>query len=197
MNPRVEWVLRRPAYQRALMVLGVMALIVAGFVFLMYLPMQDEYQRLQRSNSQLVAKLQEDQSIAANLPRFKAEYEKMKQQLDQAVTELPNEKEIPTLLTTISSLAKDNGLEVLRFKPVAEVREGFYARVPVELKLEGSYHQVASFFYDVGDLPRIVNIRNVTMGGAKSSGGRTMLSIDCLATTFRFIEGSAGKGGKK
>ena len=197
MNPRVEWFLRRPAYQRALMMLAVMVLVAVAFVFLLYLPKDEEYANLQKENQRVLAKLQEDRRISADLPRFKAEYQKMKLQLDQALTELPNEKEIPSLLTTVASLAKENGLDVLRFKPGSERPQGFYAEVPVDLKLEGTYHQVAKFFFDVGDLPRIVNIGKVSMGLAR--GGKSdQLSVDCLAVTFRFLEGSvAAKGGKK
>ena len=198
MNPRIEWILRRPAYQRALMLLVLVALVAVAFFFLLYQPLQEEYSQLQKRRDSLAAKLREDQSIAADLPRFKAEYEKMQQQLEQALTELPNEKEIPTLLTTIASLAKDNGLDVLRFKPGGEKPQGFYARVPVDLKLVGSYHQVARFFYDVGHLPRIVNLSDVTLGSPKSGEGGTVLSVDCLATTFRFLENSGnGKKGKR
>ncbi|AMV71819.1 type 4a pilus biogenesis protein PilO [Desulfuromonas carbonis] len=203
MNPRVEWFLRRPAYQRALMILAVMLLVVAAFVFLLYLPKDEEYSSLQQESEKVLAKLQEDRRIAANLPRFKAEYEKMKLQLDQALTELPNEKEIPSLLTTIATLAKENGLNVLRFKPGGERPQGFYAEVPVDLKLVGTFHQIAKFFYDVGDLPRIVNIGKVamTLGRGGASAGAE-LSVDCLAVTFRFLEGSAPaapakKGGNK
>lgn len=198
MNPRVEWFLRRPAYQRALMMLAVMVLVAVAFVFALYLPKDEELTNLQKENQRVLAKLQEDRRIAADLPRFKAEYQKMRQQLDQALTELPNEKEIPSLLTTIASLAKENGLDVLRFKPGAERPQGFYAEVPVDLKLNGTYHQVAKFFYDVGDLPRIVNIGKVSMAPARGTGDDNKLSVDCLAVTFRFLEGSpAPKRGKK
>ena len=199
MNPRVEWFLKRPAYQRALMMLAVMVLVGVAFVFSLYLPKVEEYANLQKQNEQVQSRLQEDRRIAANLPRFKAEYERMKEQLDQALTELPNEKEIPSLLTTIATLAKENGLDVLLFKPEKERPQGFYAEVPVSLKLLGSYHQVAKFFYDVSDLPRIVNIGKVSMTLGKGGAGGTQLAVDCLAVTFRFLEGAPapGKGGKK
>lgn len=190
MNPRVEKILKLPVYQRIL-ILGVFLLLLAGgFVYLFYLPKQEEYRGLQEQNRSLQTKLLEDRRIADNLPKFKAEYEKMQQQLELALTELPNDKEIPTLLTSIASLAKDNGLDVLRFRPGGEVPKGFYAEVPVQLTLTGSYHEVAMFFQAVGGLSRIVNISNLTMGNAKTAGGRTVVSVDCLATTFRFLEGS-------
>ncbi len=188
MNARVEWILKRPAYQRALLLLALCGGILAAFVVLVLLPQKEEYENLLKRNQTLLTKVADDRRIAADLPRFKAEYEKMEQQLEQALTELPNEKEIPALLTSIAALAKDNGLDVLRFKPGSEAPKGFYADVPVDLKLVGTFHQIASFFYAVGDLPRIVNIGNVTMAGPKKAGSETALSVDCLATTFRFID---------
>ncbi|MHB1398627.1 MAG: type IV pilus inner membrane component PilO [Trichloromonadaceae bacterium] len=188
MNPRVEKILRLPRYKRILILVGLMALVVAGFVYLLYMPQQAELALVRQETAALEAKLQEGRRIAADLPKFKAEYEKMQEQLKLALTELPDSKEIPTLLSSIATRAKDNGLSVLRFKPGNETPQGFYANVPVELKLSGSFHEFAMFFASVGNMPRIVNISNLTMGNPKQDGRRTELSVDCLATTFRFLE---------
>jgi type IV pilus assembly protein PilO len=193
MNPRVEKFLKLPAYQRGLVICVILLLVVGGFAYFLYLPKHEEYRQLLETGATLQAKLEQDRRIARDLPKFEAEYERMKQQLDEALTQLPNEKEIPTLLTNIASLAKDQGLDVLRFKPSGEVPKGFYAEVPVELKLSGSFHQIALFFQSVGELPRIVNMGNLIMGSAKTADGRTTLTVDCLATTFRFIENSPAK----
>lgn len=189
MHPSIEKIFNWPLYQRLLLLAGVVALVLAGFVYFVYLEKHKEYVRLEQQKNSRLAKLQEDRRIADNLPKFKSEYESMKRKLDKALAELPNQKEIPTLLTSIASLARDNGLDVLRFKPGQEVPQGFYAEVPVSLKLIGSYHEVAMFTYDVSNLARIVNINNLKMDSPKMTGGRNLLSIECLATTFRFIEG--------
>lgn len=188
MNPRLEKVLKLPVYQRVLILCALVLVLVGGFFYFLYVPKQEELASLEKKDQQLQARLIEDRRIAADLPRFRAEYEKMQEQLTAALTELPNEREIPTLLTSVASLARDNGLDVLRFKPGSEQRKGFYAEVPVELKLQGSYHDAALFFQAVSNLSRIVNINNLSMGNAKAGEGRTVLSVDCLATTFRFIE---------
>lgn len=193
MNPRVEKLLKLPAYQRGFILGVVLLIIIGGFVYFLYLPKHEEYRQLLETGATLQAKLEQDRRIANDLPKFEAEYQRMQQQLEEALTQLPNEKEIPTLLTNIASLAKDQGLEVLRFKPGGEVPKGFYAEVPVELKLSGSFHQVALFFQSVGELSRIVNMGNLTMGNAKTTDGRTTLTVDCLATTFRFIESPPAK----
>lgn len=193
MNPKIEKILRLPRYKRVLMLLGIVVVVVGLFIYLVHLPQREELALAQQETAALEAKLQEGRRIAGDLPKFKAEYEKMQEQLKLALTELPDSKEIPTLLTGIATRARDNGLSVLRFKPGNEVPKGFYADVPVELKLSGSFHEFAMFFASVGNMSRIVNISNLTMGNAKQEGRRTELSVDCLATTFRFLEEGAAK----
>ncbi|MDT8420966.1 MAG: type 4a pilus biogenesis protein PilO [Desulfuromonadales bacterium] len=196
MDPRVEKVLKLPLYQRILIVLVLMVLLAAGFYYLFYQAQLEEYAKQEKMLETVTAKLVENRRIAANLPKFKAEYENLKLQLDQALTELPDKKEIPALLTSIGDLARQQGLDVLLFKPATEVTKGFYAEVPVDLKLTGAYHDVAMFFDAVGNLPRIVNIGGLKMGKAKEVDDRTSLSVDCRATTFRFLESADESGGK-
>lgn len=197
MNSRVEKVLNLPAYQRMLIVLIIMALLIAGFYYLIYQAQLDKHVSLVSQRDAAQIKLQKNQKIANNLAVYRAEYEKMQIQLEEALGELPLQREIPGLLISIGDLAKEKGLEVLRFKPATEVPQGFYAEVPVTLKLSGSYHQVAAFFDAVSKMERIVNIQDLTLGGAKDIKGKTTLGIDCNAITFRFVENPPVKQGKK
>ncbi|OQY23979.1 MAG: hypothetical protein B6I37_04345 [Desulfobacteraceae bacterium 4572_35.2] len=199
MDPRIENILKLPLYQRVLMLLLVAGLIITGYIYFLHLPAQQELANLGAKNGKLLIKLQESRRIANNLPRFKAEYEQMKERLDLALNELPNKSEIPSLLSSIAGLARDNGLEVIEFKPAKEVPQGFYAKVPVSLKLSGSYHEMALFCEAVSMLDRIVNVENIALGKAKTSDGQTQLSITSSAITYRFVENppTPSKKGKK
>jgi len=202
MNARVERVFNLPAYQRFLILLIVLALLIAGFYFLFYQSQVDQHSSLMKKRDAAAVKLSKNQKIANNLAVYKAEYEKMQAKLEEALNELPLEKEIPNLLTSVGNLAKEKGLDILRFKPSGEVPKGFYAEVPVDLKLTGSYHQAGAFFDAVSKMDRIVNIQGLTLGGAKEVDGKTALSIDCRAITFRFVENppentAKKKGGKR
>ena len=195
MDARIEKIFKLPLYQRLLLLLLTLGLIGAGFYFGLYSAQLEELGRLEQEKEGLVRKLEENRRIANNLPKFKAEYEALQAQLQEALIELPNQKEIPTLLTNISTLAKEQGLEILSFKPMGEVNKGFYAEVPVDLRLVGTYHDIALFFYEVGQLPRIVNISNLSMDKA-GKGGENALQVTCRATTFRFVENPPeNKGG--
>ena len=200
MDARIEKVLSLPAYQRILIVLLLMVGLGAGFYFLIYQGQIDEYGELQKRRDAAQVLLTKNQRIASKLEVYREEYAKLEEELNKALGELPLKKEIPSLLTNIGALAKAKGLDVIRFKPQAESPKGFYAEVPVDLKLSGSYHQAALFFDAVGKMERIVNIQGLKMGSAKEKDGRTALSIDCSAKTFRFLEVAASqpkKGGKR
>lgn len=146
MDPRVESFLRRPVYQRVMTLFVLLALVVCGFYFALYEGQLEQKLSLEKKLVTVSSKLAENQRIAANLPIFRAEYERLQAQLGEALSELPDKKEIFKLLRNIGDLARDQGLDVLQFTPVAEVAKGFYSEVPVNLKLRGSYHDVALFF---------------------------------------------------
>lgn len=189
MNPRLEKLFKLPLYQR----LGILALVLVAislvFYFVLYAPQMDDLRQLQQRRTTLQKKLDEDRKIAKNLEKYRVEYERVQNRLDEALVELPNQKEVSTLLTTIASLAKDNGLDILKFQPGGEQNQGFYAAIPVSLNMVGNYHQVASFFSEVGNLSRIVNVGTLKMSKPKvSKEGVTEIQVECLATTYRFLE---------
>ena len=188
MNPKVEKLLKLPLYQR-LLALGVLVVLIIGaFVWFLWLP---EYEKLEGMDQEIVrleAEFIQKKQIADNLPKFKEEFAKMELLLKEALTQLPNKKEIPTLLTNLSTLAKDSGLEVVTFSPKGEVNKGFYAEVPAALDLVGSYHQIAEFAQAVGNLSRIVNLSNLDLSSPKITDNTAVLRIKCKVTTFRFVE---------
>ncbi len=197
MNSQVEKVFNLPAYQRIIIVVLIMVALAAGFYFLIYQAQLEEHGSLIKKRAAAEIQLQKNQKIANNLAVYRAEYEKMQVRLDEALGELPLKKEIPNLLTSIGDLAKEKGLEILRFKPAKESIKGFYAEVPVTLKLAGSYHQAAAFFDAVSRMERIVNIKGLTLGAAKNVQGKTTLGVNCSAITFRFVENPTEPKGKK
>jgi type IV pilus assembly protein PilO len=188
MNPQVEKFIKLPFYKRFLIVFVILACISSAFYFFVFMPKMDEYKALVKKSETLQAEIVQKKSIADNLGRFRAEFERMQFRLQESLKELPNDKEIPELLTSIAAIAKQNRLEVKKFQPAAEVVKGFYAEVPVGLTLTGLYHDVGKFFFDVSEMPRIVTVGNIkikTAGGKVA--GQILVSVDCQATTYRFL----------
>ena len=188
MNPRVEKMLHLPLYQRLAM-LGVVLLVIIGlFTWFLGMPAYEELTGLKQEAERLDGEIAQKRLVANNLPKFKEEFARLEEQLQKALTKLPNQSEIPTLLTNLAGLAKDNGLEVQSFKPRPEVPKGFFAEVPADMVLRGTYHEVAMFASAVGDLPRIVNLNNLTLGRPTLAGNEAILDVTCNVLTFRFID---------
>jgi len=169
----------------------------AAFVWFLNLPKHSELIKLDSDLARLQGEITEKTRIANNLPKMQADYDQLNRELAQALTELPNSKEIPSLLTSITALGKSAGLDFLTFRPKVEVPKDFYADVPVDIVVSGSYFSVANFFAAVSNLPRIVNITNVTFSDIKSVNNRMMTRVTCLATTFRFLDKKEIKDDKK
>jgi type IV pilus assembly protein PilO len=188
MNPQVEKILKLPTKQKILILLLVVIAEAAALVWFMYLPKHKELTGLQVELSKLQTEIDDKTRIANNLPRLQKEYDQLNLELAQALTELPNSKEIPSLLTSITTVGKSAGLDFLVFRPKGEVPKDFYAEVPVDITVSGSYFSVANFFAAVANLPRIVNISNVVFSDIRNVNNRMMTKVTCLATTFRFLD---------
>lgn len=188
MNPRIEKLLKLPLYKRLAILAGVNLLIVAAAVWFLGMPKYEELTSLRQEAQQLDEDIAQKRLVAGNLQKFKEEFAKMEQQLEKALTRLPNQSEIPALLTSLAGLAKDNGLEVQSFKPAAEIPKGFFAEVPADMVLRGTYHQMAMFAGAVSQLPRIVNLNNLALGRPVYAGNNAVLEITCKVLTFRFVD---------
>ena len=163
------------------------ALVAAALWFLFISPTMDEIVSAESRNKTLLVERDENRDIAENRDRWERRVEQLNDELARAIKELPNEREIPELLRRISSIGKKIGLEFLLFQPLPEVPREFYADVPVKLKIEGSFHEVATFFDRIGKLNRIVNIRDIAMSSPQQRSGKIILTIDGTAVTYRFL----------
>jgi type IV pilus assembly protein PilO len=126
-------------------------------------------------------------SVAGNLQDFEEEIARLELKLSSVLRQLPDKKELEVLLTDISNLGKQAGIEIKSFKRKDEISHGFYAEVPIAIELEGEYHDVARFFDMLGKLPRIVNMGSIKTKIADEDLEATRLKVEGTATTYRFV----------
>lgn len=169
----------------------VVILILAAFHFLHWEELENQITRLKSERESLERTYKEQKAVADNLPTFQQNTKKLEEDLNLALTQLPREKEIPSLLRDIYTLGKKSGIEFKTFEPQKETRRQLYSELPIKLQIVGDYHQIAVFFDRVGKLNRIVNISNLDVTTQKGQDGVEILTVNCLATTFMFT-GSSG-----
>jgi type IV pilus assembly protein PilO len=190
LQSKLDQIAKLPRSARIGILCGIAALIGAGYYFGYY---QAEYERLAALRAQeleLQRKLSEVRSIAANIGAFETEITQLEAQLVVALRQLPNDKQLEVLLADISNLGKNAGVEIKSFRREKEEVHDFYAEVPISVKIEGTYHEIAKFFDSVSRLPRIVNMGSLDMKVAAASAAETRLVVTGTATTFRFVSKS-------
>lgn len=170
---------------------GVSLLVVALYFFSFYSGQRTTLTNLEHQLAGLQSKISEAKAIAANIDSFRARGEELRHELAAALARLPNERELPVLLTDISTLGKKAGLEFRGFKPKPEINRDFYAEVPIDIEFYGSYHEAGLFFDRLSRLSRIVNITALHMELESQTGEQPSLKVTGVATTFRFVEQKA------
>ncbi len=187
-----------PPHKRALMLLGILILLAGGFTYFVYMPKLKSLQRIERKLKKAQIKLHQTQQIANQLPKFEAEIEKLNIAFKKALKKLPDNKEIPSLLLKITKLGKESKLTFNLFQPLSNRNRDFYAEVPIDIEVQGSYHAIGRFFSQVCAMPRIVNIYNYSLGNYKmTKDGDTQLRAKFQAVTYTFIDKPEALKGKK
>lgn len=126
----------------------------------------------------------------ANLEEFREQLEDMNRSFGAMLRQLPDKTEVADLLVDVSQTGLSNGLEFQLFKPGGEIRKGFYAELPIQLQVTGTYHQFGAFVSGLAALPRIVTIQDVTITpvGGKTRSGAANLRMSAVAKTYRYLE---------
>jgi type IV pilus assembly protein PilO len=108
---------------------------------------------------------------------------------------LPQTTEYPSFLSSLQTVANVSGVSLAAWTPQEEIPEQFYARVPMKLELSGRFHQVAKFFYGVGQLDRIINMENISITDPKHEGDEVSVKAEVLATAFRALSDAQAAAG--
>ena len=184
----LEQMARLPKNVRALILVGAAGAVLCIYGFTLYGGISKKAVALQGQLTQVQTKIVESRAVASNLKRFKGKQQELRAELEIALRRLPNQRELPVLLTNMSSLAKKSGLEIRSFKPAAEVNRGFYAEVPISIEFLGRYHEAGIFFDRLSRLSRIINITELKMSLADRKALVPVLKVEGTATTFRFVD---------
>ena len=186
-EPYIEKIEKLTKTQRILISIGVIALIIGAFVYFSILPKVEQINKLTKQYNELNAKMIKMKAEAAQLARYRNMMKDAEAQFRVVRKALPDGKEIPALLTSISQSGHDSGLEFLLFEPKNEEMKDFYTEIPVSISVSGGYHNVGLFLSKVAGLPRVVNIRDLKMTPLKEKES-TSLNTSCTAVTYRFVE---------
>jgi type IV pilus assembly protein PilO len=195
-----DTIVKLPKAQKILILAVIIIIMIGLYIYLSVIPSLQIISTKEEQLAKQQKELMELRKVVADLPRFEKELANIEAQFKDALNLLPNTREIPSLLTNISNLAGESGLEIMLFQPKAEVPENFYAQIPVEMKIIGQYHNVGLFFDRISKLPRIVNILDIAMDKKnpvrKGATDTRTLNASFKAVTYKFIEAKKEENAK-
>lgn len=181
-----DWLHNLPTYQK-LGALGlVVAIVIALFFYIFFIPKNSKISTLETEISKLQNEISVNETRARRLEELKKENAELERQLTEKKEQLPPEAEAANLLKQVSDLGLRVGLDFKLWKPGTKKNDpsGLFAEIPVNVEVAGGYHTTAMFFDRISKLSRIVNIGDLKMSSAKVEKGRVEIQTTFIATAF-------------
>ena len=193
MDKYLDTIVKAPPAVKGGVIAGIIALITAANFFLVIQPLEEQIDALRAEQAKLDSDLAEKSEIAQNLNERRREMDVLEQKLAEALTELPENKDVEELLSQLNDIGKKSGLEINKVEPSGESVSGgeFFARIPIKMSVTGTYHEVAVFLQEVANMRRIVNVSGIKLAAPAAKNERVVLQTSFLATTFRFVDTKA------
>ncbi|MDL0437922.1 type 4a pilus biogenesis protein PilO [Stutzerimonas frequens] len=153
-----------------------------------YLHLQDMQVQLEQQQAQEATLKQQFSSKAfqaANLDAYKKQMSEMETSFGALLRQLPSDTEVPGLLEDITRTGLGSGLEFEEIKLQPEVAQQFYIELPINIKVIGGYHDLATFVSGVSSLPRIVTLHDFEIKPEKDDS-TSKLQMNIVAKTYRY-----------
>ncbi|MES2151686.1 MAG: type 4a pilus biogenesis protein PilO [Pseudomonadota bacterium] len=172
-----------PLAPRLLCGFGVMVAVIALGYFGYWNSQFDDQERGAADEVKLREEYKSKMSQAINLDALKAQKVLVDQYVERLQKQLPSKAEMAALLSDINQAGLGRGLQFELFKPGQVVVRDYYAELPIDIKVTGSYHDIGAFASDMANLPRIVTLNNMALSTKDGS-----LVLDAVAKTFRYLD---------
>ena len=179
---------RLPLAGQLAVALVVALMICGGFYWFYYSKALDEQKRKEQQLAELQKQIRALEATANRLPEFQREVQALEARLETLKRILPPEKEMPDLMRRVQYLAAQSSLAIRKFTPTNTSQREFYLEVPVNVEVEGTYHNLGAFFDRISRMSRLVNIGNVKIKSNREQTISNTIAVTAVATTYVYQE---------
>jgi type IV pilus assembly protein PilO len=177
-----------PWYGQLGVFVGISAVLVGGFWYQFETPQQTAMETRRGELAAIQGRITLGQQRARQLPEFRQQVADLEARMEVLKPILPTDRDAGDLLRRVQTLAVQSNLTILGFRPQAITVNEIHAEWPINLQLEGNYHNLGLFLDRVGKLPRIINISNLQLAGRPEPEPSASMTIGATATTFVLAE---------
>jgi type IV pilus assembly protein PilO len=174
-----------PAAYKTIIILIVVAVVLAGLIYFLAKPQWETIAQLKKEYAQSQQDLDKLRQIKNNLEKHRREYAQMQEQLQEVLKQLPESKDVPNLLRSITSVSEETRLKIKYFEPKEIKNKEFYSELPFEIKFTGPFHSTAFFFDGIRKMERLVNITNFSLE-AKGTPKNIVIEGSCSANAYAY-----------
>ncbi len=174
-----------PGGVRAAAIILVFILAVAGGWHFGWSDKLNELDRAEAREPQLLSQLEQKKHRAANLDAYREQKEQIETELVEMLGRLPSDVAQPSLVEDISLQASEAGLEISSYNTRSPSQREFYAELPVDMRVIGTYQQIGEFVSGVANMDRIVTLHNLTI---EPRDGGSQLAMNMTARTYWYLE---------
>jgi type IV pilus assembly protein PilO len=173
-----------PLAPRLLCAAGVMAAVLGLGYYFYWSGQFDEQDALAAQEIKLRDDYRSKMAQAINLEALEAQQQQVNRYVERLEKQLPSKAEMAALLSDINQAGIGRGLQFELFKPGQVVVKDYYAELPIDIKVTGTYHDIGEFAADMAKMPRIVTLNNLALTAGKDG----TLMLDAIAKTFRYLD---------
>jgi type IV pilus assembly protein PilO len=173
-----------PALPRLIILAAILLLLLVGAWWLGWRTQLEELDVKHQAEEKLRADWLDKKKQAINLEEYRRQLAEIDRSFGVLIRQLPNKAEMEALLIDINQAGLGRGLQFDLFKPGAESMKDFYAELPIQIKLTGTYHDLGAFTGDVAKMPRIVTLNDLDITVGKDN----ILTLNATAKTFRYLD---------
>jgi type IV pilus assembly protein PilO len=194
--------LKDPKTQRMVLIgLGTAALVYlyvfADFVPFNYRARSKEIGTLRAEYTQKANELSKAQQLVNRLPELKREFALLNQRWAVAQELLPTQKEVASLLRKVTLAGQESGIKFVLFKPGAPTPQAYFTENPVQVTVTGGFHHTGTFFSEIAELSRLVNVSQLKLHGFDKGDVDETVQADFIATAYTLAEGTPHEPAKQ
>ena len=166
----------------------VAALICGGFYYFWYSDALQQQKTKEARLADLQKQIRALEATANKLPEFQREVQALEARLEALKRILPPEKEMPDLMRRVQYLAAQSSLQIRKFNPAPPVQKEFFQEIPVNLDLQGTYHNLGAFLDRVSRMSRLVNVGDLKIKAQTKATINNTIGVSAVATTYVYMD---------
>jgi type IV pilus assembly protein PilO len=146
---------------------------------------------------QLKQEIEKGRTAERKLAQFREEVKHLELELSKLLQILPSKRNTEELIKRIETLTRQGDFTLKKFTPGDFVPKEFYSEWPIDISVDGTYHNLALFFDRMSRFSRIINVEDMKINTLDNAPGKS-ISATFVAKTFIYTgdETGTGPGGK-